>query len=287
MAKNTINDIVSRIRVQLKAVRQDSFMTDRMVYTFVLKNAKFLMKREDSKNKLMAFSSVIQTMDFVELIEVDRVEACCTGVRSDCTIKRTKEKLPIFLEGYFGPLIRTIASLDGSEELQPILPTTYSNLSQSKNFRFNKTKYYWFIDDYLYFPNLQWDAVRIEGIFEDDITIDQILEKTKEIIIDANKVIRSVHYANIILKEISALQQPSPAMDDKKKEIIDKIDKMLNEFVKLAEFAKNKVIFSNNNIEKSIEKIAETQYTMSSNDTDKIHNNAKLDNAIINYLIKN
>jgi hypothetical protein len=170
MAKNTINDIVSRIRVQLKAVRQDSFMTDRMIYTFVLKNAKFLMKREDSKNKLMAFSSVIQTMDFVELIEVDKVEACCTGVRSDCTIKRTKEKLPIFLEGYFGPLIRTIASLDGSEELQPILPTTYANLSQSKNFRFNKTKYYWFIDDYLYFPNLQWDAVRIEGIFEDDIS---------------------------------------------------------------------------------------------------------------------
>jgi hypothetical protein len=170
MAKNTINDIISRIRVQLKAVRQDSFMTDRMIYTFVLKNAKFLMKREDSKNKLMAFSSVIQTMDFVELIEVDKVEACCTGVRSDCTIKRTKEKLPIFLEGYFGPLIRTIASLDGSEELQPILPTTYANLSQSKNFRFNKTKYYWFIDDYLYFPNLQWDAVRIEGIFEDDIS---------------------------------------------------------------------------------------------------------------------
>lgn len=170
MAKNTINDVLSRIRSQMKAVKQDSFITDRMIYTFVLKTAKFLMKREDSKNKLMAFSSVIQTMDFVELVEVDKVEACCTGVKSDCTIKRTKDKLPVFLQGYFGPLIRTIASLDGSEELQPILPTTYSSLSKSKNFRFNKTKYYWFIDDYLYFPNLEWEAVRIEGIFEDDIS---------------------------------------------------------------------------------------------------------------------
>jgi len=170
MAKNTIGDIVSRIRSQMKAVKQDSFMTDRMIYTFVLKNAKFLMKREDSKNKLMAFSAVIQIMDYVELIEVDRVEACCTGLSSDCTIKRTKEKLPVFLQGYFGPLIRTIASLDGSEELQPVLPTTYINLIKSKNFRFNKTKYYWFIDDYLYFPNLEWDAIRIEGIFEDDIS---------------------------------------------------------------------------------------------------------------------
>jgi len=171
MARNTIGDIVSRIRIQLKGVKQDAFITDRMIYTFVLKNAKWLMKREDSKNKLMAFSSVIQTMDYVELVEVDKVEACCTGIKSDCTIKRTKEKLPVFLQGYFGPLIRTIASLDGSEELQPILPTIYSSLSKSKNFRFNKTKYYWFIDEYIYFPNLEWEAVRIEGIFEDDISI--------------------------------------------------------------------------------------------------------------------
>ena len=170
MAKNTINDVVSRIRAQIKAIRQDSFITDRMLYTFVLKSAKFLMKREDSKNKLMAFSGVVQIMDYVELIDVDKVEACCTGIKSDCKIKRTKDKLPVFLQGYFGPLIRTIASLDGSEELQPILPTIYSGLSKSKNFKFNKTKYYWYIDDYIYFPNLEWEAVRIEGIFEDDIS---------------------------------------------------------------------------------------------------------------------
>lgn len=170
MAKNTIGDVVSRIRNQMKGNKQDAFLTDRMIYAFVLKHAKWLMKREDSKNKLFMFSAVIQTMDFVELVEVDKVEACCTGISSDCTIKRTKEKLPIFLQGYYGPLIRTVASLDGSEELQPTLPTTYSSISKSKNFKYNKTKYYWFIDDYLYFPNLEWEAVRIEGIFEDDIS---------------------------------------------------------------------------------------------------------------------
>ena len=170
MAKNTIGDVVSRIRNQVKATKQDAFLTDRMIYSFVLKHSKWLMKREDSKNKLMAFSSVIQTMDYVELVEVDRVEACCTGIKSDCKIKRTKEKLPVFLQGYYGPLIRTISSLDGSEELQPILPSNYLGIANSKNFRFNKTKYFWFLNDYLYFPNLQWEAVRIEGIFEDDIS---------------------------------------------------------------------------------------------------------------------
>ena len=141
-----------------------------MIYAFVLKHAKWLMKREDSKNKLLVFSGVVQTMDYVELVEVDKVEACCTGISSDCTIKRTKDKLPVFLQGYFGPLVRTIASLDGSEELQPILPSTYNSVVKSKNFRFNKTKYFWFLDDYIYFPDLEWEAVRIEGIFEDDIS---------------------------------------------------------------------------------------------------------------------
>lgn len=170
MAKTKISDIISRIRNQVKAVKQDSFLTDREIYSFVLKHAKWLMKREDGKNRLLGFSGIIQTMDFVELIDVDKVEACCTGISSDCTIKRTKEKIPVFMQGYYGPLIRTVSSIDGSEELSLTNPSTYLAISKSKNFKYNKNKYFWMIDDYLYFPNLEWDAVRIEGIFEDDIS---------------------------------------------------------------------------------------------------------------------
>lgn len=168
--KTTIGDVISRIRSQVKGVRQDALLTDRVIYSFVNKHAKWLLKREDSKNRLLAYSGVLQTMDFVELIEVDKVEACCTGIKSDCTIKRTKNKMPVFMQGYYGPLIRTVASLDGSEELQPTVPSSYIAMSKSKNFKFNKTKYYWYLDDFIYFPDLEWDAVRIEGIFEDDIS---------------------------------------------------------------------------------------------------------------------
>jgi hypothetical protein len=128
------------------------------------------MKREDGKFKLLSFSSVIQSLDNVELIEVDKVEACCIGVSSGCTIKRTKNKLPVFMQGYLGPLIRNITSIDGSKELVPTLPSSYIKLSNTPNFRYNKAKYYWYLNDYLYFPNLDWDAVRVEGIFEDDIS---------------------------------------------------------------------------------------------------------------------
>ena len=169
MARSTIGDMLSRVRTQVKAVRQYPLLTDRVIYNFVLKHAKWLMKREDSKNRLLGYSGVVQTLDLVELIEIDKLEAGCSGLTSDCTIKRTKEKMPIFMQGYYGPLIRSITSLDGSEELQPTNPSTYLALSKSKNFRYNKASYFWYLNDYIYFPDIEWDAVRIEGIFEDSI----------------------------------------------------------------------------------------------------------------------
>lgn len=168
--RTTIGEVISRVRNQLKAVKQDAFLTDRFIYSVIIKHAKWLMKREDSGNKLMRFNSIFQTMDYVELIEVDKVEAQCTGIKSGCTFMRTKDKLPVFQQGYWGPLIRTVSSLDGSDELQPTNPSTFLSISNSKNFKYNKTKYYWYLNDYLYFPNIDWDAVRIEGVFEDDIS---------------------------------------------------------------------------------------------------------------------
>jgi hypothetical protein len=166
----TIADVVSRIRSQVKAETQDAFVTDRYIYSLILKFGQVLMRRQDSLNKLMKFNSIWKTLPFVELIEVDKVEAHCSGIQSGCTIKRTKEKLPVFMEGFWGPLIRTVSSIDGSVELQPTQAGTYTSMTKTTSFRYNKTKYYWFLDGYLYMPDLDWDAVKVEGVFDDDIT---------------------------------------------------------------------------------------------------------------------
>jgi hypothetical protein len=203
----------------MKAIKQDYFMTDRVIYSFILKNAQWLMKREDAKNKLLWFSSAIQTLDFVELVEVDKVEACCTGIKSYMTIKRTKDKVPTFMQGYFGPLIRTISSLDGSTELQPILPTTYIKVSSSKNFKYNKTLYYWFIDDYIYFPNLDWDAVKIEGIFQDDVQAFTCADDDCKLRSDQSFNVPDYVYGELegaVLKDVLGMaQMPSDLPNDK------------------------------------------------------------------------
>ena len=52
----TIGDVVSRVRSQVKAEIQDAFVTDRYLYSLVLKYAKLYMRRQDSANKLMKFN---------------------------------------------------------------------------------------------------------------------------------------------------------------------------------------------------------------------------------------
>lgn len=166
----TIGSVISRIRGQVKAEVQDAFVTDRYIYSLIQKFAQLLIRRQDSLNKLMKFNAIWKTLPFIELIDVDKVEAECTGVTSGCTIKRTKNKLPNMMEGYWGPLIRTVSSIDGSRELKATHPGTYTSLTKTTSFRYNNQKYFWYLNGYLYFPDLEWDAVRLEGVFDDDIS---------------------------------------------------------------------------------------------------------------------
>ncbi len=165
----TVGDSISRVRNVLKAVKEDPFMTDRFIASVTSKYAKLLIRRQDNENKLMKFQSLFEVLPCVELIEVDKIEACCAGIKSKCKIMRTKDKLPSILEGSYGPLFRSVSSIDSSIEMVKTYPATYTAMTGSTNFKYNKTKYFWYLDGYLYFPNIEWEAVRVEGMWDGDI----------------------------------------------------------------------------------------------------------------------
>jgi hypothetical protein len=165
----TIGETVSRVRNTLKAVKEDSFLTDRTIYFSILKYAKALIKREDNQFRLMRMSSIFQVLPYVELIDVDKVDAGCIGVYSECYFKRTKEKVPSILDGMFGPIIRTVSSIDGTIELFRTEPGTYVSMTKTTTFKYNKNLYFWYLNGYMYFPNLDWDAIRMEAIFDGDL----------------------------------------------------------------------------------------------------------------------
>jgi len=165
----TIGESISRVRNALKAVKEDAFLTDRQIYFVISKYGKTLIKREDNQFRLMKISSIFRVMPYLELIDVDKVEAGCVGVYSGCYFKRSKEKVPPILDGMFGPLFRTVSSIDGSIEMYITDPGTWVSITRSTTFKYNKRPYFWYLNGYIYCPNIDWDAIRVEAIFEKDV----------------------------------------------------------------------------------------------------------------------
>jgi len=165
---DTIGYTVSRVRNSIKAVKEDAFVTDRYLWSLVIKYAKLFMDQQD-QTSLNTFKSSWKTI-CLELIEVDKVEACCGGIKSGCIIMRTKDPLPTPFDGKNGPLFRTVSSVDTSVEIKPTEPATYTSMTKLTTFHFNKNKYYWWLNGFMYFPNITYEAVKVEGVWEGDIS---------------------------------------------------------------------------------------------------------------------
>lgn len=173
MAQLTIGDLTSQVKNLLKANKQAAFLTDKEIYLLFKKHSAVIMKRLDEKGKLTKFSSVFETLDFVELVEVDKAEASECGIvpQSYSTFRKTKLQMPMFTEGVYGPMVNSVTSVDGSTVYKMVRNIDIYNMAmKSSDSKYNKWKYCWFINDRLYFPNTNAPAVRIEGLFEDDIS---------------------------------------------------------------------------------------------------------------------
>ena len=149
----TIGETISRVRNTLKAVKEDAFLTDRIIYSSLLKYAQTLIKREDNQFRLMKISSLFRVLPYIELIDVDKVEAGCLGI----------------LNGMFGPIIRTTSSIDGSIEMFRTDPGTWVSMTKTTTWKYNRNFYFWYLDGYIYCPNVDWEAIRMEAIFEGTI----------------------------------------------------------------------------------------------------------------------
>ena len=215
----TINDAVSRVRNVLKGVKEDVFMTDRFIYSIILKYAKMLIRRQDNEMKIFRVQSLFKNLPCVELIEVDKVDACCEGIKSGCTIMRTKDPLPEILDGAYGPIIRTVSSIDGSNLVYHTYPSAYVRLTHSSGYKYNKNKYYWYLNGYLYLPNVNWEAVSVTALFEENISIYSCVESEQcSLAQDRQMPVPEYLFAEIeqyAIKEIlTAGQIPADTSDD-------------------------------------------------------------------------
>jgi hypothetical protein len=165
----TVGESISRVRNVLKAVKEDPFLTDRFLYSLIMKYAKTLIKRDSKLENIYKNESLFKEIPCVELIDVDKVDACCLAIRTKCTFKRSKDKLPKIQDVNGGPIIRSVSTLDYSQRAVRTHPDLYTNMTKTSGFKYNKKKYYWIMNDYLYIPNVDWEGIRIQAMFDEDV----------------------------------------------------------------------------------------------------------------------
>lgn len=161
--------LVSNVRSMHKLLSVDNKITDRVIFSEIRNNSIFLIKRETNLRKLWATDTIFSTIPCLEMIEVP-ISECCDYV-DNCTISRSKYKIPRISEGNYQYTIQGIWSINAmrgkGKKLKEITINRYINLLKLGLIK--KEVYYWIVNGYIYTNNPLLQALRIAAFFEEDI----------------------------------------------------------------------------------------------------------------------
>lgn len=169
---STLRNLISTVRSSHKLLSSDGLITDRAIAAEIKVSAFLLIKRETNLRRLWATDTLFTTIPCLELQEVP-ISECCDYV-DDCTIARTKIKMPRISEGNYQYLIQGVYSINAlggrGKKLKEITLNRYVNLLKLPIIK--NEEYYFIVNDYLYVTNPLLQAIRISAFFEDDVPND-------------------------------------------------------------------------------------------------------------------
>lgn len=175
----TKRSAIETFRQELRERNADSKLSNQFLYTELLKQAKWLIKRETSAGHIYTNNSFFQTLSCVEVIETSPIDKCCP-VKTKCKIYRTKNKLPEAWIDNDGAILRSISSVDGSTDFFYTTSSTWIAKKSDPYQKMGKIKYAFFEDNYLWFPEHNPHRVTISGYFVDNVHIIDDCEDCKD-----------------------------------------------------------------------------------------------------------
>ena len=89
-------------------------------------------------------------------------------------------------------------------------------MTKTTTFKYNKKQYFWYLNGYIYLPNVDWDAVRMEAIFDgviDSCDTDECLVRQDGPLPFPEYLFSEVE--QFVIKELTmAIQVPTDGADD-------------------------------------------------------------------------
>lgn len=166
---STYRSMVSDVRSTHKLLSTDSLITDRAIASEIRNNSLLLVKRDTNLRKLWATDTIFTTIPCLEMIQVP-ISECCNYV-DDCTIARTKLKLPKIAEGNYQYVIQGVYSINAMSgkgtKMKEITVNRYINLLKLPIVK--REYYFWISNDYLYVTNPDIQAIRLVAMFDETI----------------------------------------------------------------------------------------------------------------------
>lgn len=166
----TKKEVIDDFRQMLKERNVDTNFTNKFLYNVLLKQAKWLIKREISSGNIFKNSNFFQTIDCMDVIEVPTVPICC-GIKTNCTIYRTKDRLPELWQDDDGPVIRQVTSIDGSTDFHITKASVWGAKKNDPYQKKMKVYYTFFEDGYLWFPEYNPNKVSSSVFPVDDLSL--------------------------------------------------------------------------------------------------------------------
>jgi len=165
----TLRKLVSDIRSSHKLLSTDALITDRAIASEIKNNTFLLVKRETNLRKLWATDTIFKTIPCLEMKEVP-ISECC-DYNDECTISRSKFKIPKIAEGNYQYVIQGVYSINvlggKGKKLKEISINRYLNLLKLPIIK--NEEYYWITNDYLYVTNPDVKSIRLVAMFEQDV----------------------------------------------------------------------------------------------------------------------
>jgi hypothetical protein len=162
-------EFISRVKVALKELNADSRLPKKFIFSIGQSKLRILINQESNKLKLTRDNTIHQTLKCLKVKPVPTIDECC-GLKSKCEIYRTVDKLPKMFTDEEGVIIKNVLSVDGTTEFVLSTPNSLKRmLGDSSNNKFDKTKYCFYNDGYIYIAKERIKLIKIEAYFEDDV----------------------------------------------------------------------------------------------------------------------
>lgn len=165
----TNRESISLVRTAVREVNADSILPNKYIYNEIMKVSRLLIQRDSDRLVLMQNQDLFQKLRCIEMEEAPAIDPCC-GLKTYCTVWRTKNKLPEIYTDSTGVIIKNMATIDGSQNFKIITPTKLLSIKKDVNSKYDKTLYAFYSEGRLYTTNSRFKMIELEAMFEEDIS---------------------------------------------------------------------------------------------------------------------